>query len=402
VPHHVESDTQVRGFGFVADAEGRRLVFPHAESREISGRSGTVAYGSADAVFENVAGRLDMLRWTADSASIGGTWLRDDAQRIDMSIGRVELPRGVLLTRAATGFEAVAPYAVMSDLKVIVQFPEPKPAPPTRAATVPPAPRELRQDKLRFLDSLAGRVGFTGKVVLDLPVIGKRTLDQQENIQITEGSLDFRALEDNLNWLEGQFLDIAHDDDRLAVRFKVPIFGTSRELIAWHLEPEAATLATFGRVPVRALTDFQLGSGIKKTGDHNDKKRTFQALSVENIDVALSLLAPRSLEIGAGLIMFGGEDSPGMVDLKLTGALSDRGPGKLRGTLGSLDTTVKDLRFGPLQLTADRIHVDSIDELELTFDKFRPTRAALTVHRVTASNLALTILRQAASPARPS
>ena len=45
--------------------------------------------------------------------------------------------------------------------------------------------------------------------------------------------------------------------------------------------------------------------------------------------------------------MFGGEDQPGMVDLKVTGAIRDRGPGALRGAIGSIDTTIKDLRARP-------------------------------------------------------
>ena len=230
--------------------------------------------------------------------------------------------------------------------------------------------------------------------MLDLPVIKKRTLDQQLKIPIKEGSLDFRALEENLNWLEGAFLDITHEKDKLAVKWKVPIFGGGRDLIAWKLDEEAETMATFGRVPVRALTDVRRkprnGDTPSQPVDDGGRK-TLQSLSVEAIDIVLSLLAPRSLEVGGGLIMFGGEEQPGMVDLKVTGSISKDGPGSLDGTIGSVDTTIKDLRIGPLLITADRLHFDGLDQLEVTFDGFRPSEVTMVVHRVTATNLSMRI-----------
>ncbi len=89
--------------------------------------------------------------------------------------------------------------------------------------------------------------------------------------------------------------------------------------------------------------------------------------------------------------MFGGEGEPGMVDLKVTGGISKEGPGSLTGTIGSIDTTIKDLRLGPLLLTADRLHFDGLDQLEVTFDGFTPSEVTMVIHRVTATNLALRV-----------
>jgi hypothetical protein len=223
-------------------------------------------------------------------------------------------------------------------------------------------------------------------------VLGVRTLDQALRVPVQEGSLDFRALEDSLDWLEGAFLDIAHDDDRLKVQWKVPIFGSSHDLITWQLDQEASTLAAFGRVPVRSLTDFRLGSGSKPSEKDKDKgRKILKSLSLDAIDIALSLLAPRNLEVGTGLIAFGGDDQPGLVDLKVIGAIHDSGAGSLKGAIGSVDTTIKDLRVGPLEVTADRLHFDGLDQLEVTFDGFRPTCITMVVHRVTATNLSIKI-----------
>jgi hypothetical protein len=350
----------------------------------IEGSTGSVGYGARDCVLDDLEGRLDTLRWTAEAASIGGAWLRDQAGRFDISVERLEMPRGLRLVRADRGVEIVAPYVSLSEMKLTVKGPFSKPATQARS----PAPPEpgLRQDKLRFLDSLSGRIYLTVKVVLDLPVIGDRTLDQELKVPIQEGSLDYRALEDSLDWLEGAFLDIKHEGDKLLLVWKVPIFGSSHELISWMLDHDAQTLASFGRVPVRSLADFVVGSG------RPDKRRnTLKSLSLDAIDIALSLLAPRSVEAGGGVIMFGGDDQPGMVDLKVTGSINDRGPGELKGAIGSVDTTIKDVQLGPAKLTADRLHFDGLDQLVVVFDGFRPANVTVVVHRVTATNLSLQV-----------
>lgn len=390
MPHHVESDITVQRFGYTGDEQGKRLTFPHAVSHAVEGRSGAVTYGAADLIFDGLEGRLDTLRWTTDAGSLGSAWLRDDHGRFDVAVERIELSRGAMLTRADRGVELVVPHVTLSEMKLTVRGPfgrkEDAPA-PSRIPSQPVIQRELRQDRLRFLDSLSGRIYLTIKVKLDLPVIGTRSLDQALKVPIQEGSLDYRALDDNLDWLEGTFLDIKHDDDKLAVTWKVPIFGSSRELVAWQLDREAATLASFGRVPVRSLADFYL-----KRGEKPEPKKSggiLKALSIDAIDIAMNLIAPRSLEAAGGVVMFGGDDQPGLVDMKVTGDIHDKGPGRIAGAIGSIDTTIKDVRLGPAILTADRLHFDGLDELEVVFDGFRPQCVTVVIHRVTATNLML-------------
>lgn len=385
MPTKVEADIEVQRFGYAE----KRLAFPHAQTHAIEGRSDGVAYGAKDCTFEALEGRLDVLRWSAEAASVGSAYLKDDAGRFDVGIERAEFPHGIMLVRAEQGLEIVSPHVTFSEVRIGAKGPFGRAKPPETPAQPVARPAGLRQQKLRFLDSLAGRIYLTIKVQLDLPVVGHRTLDQQLRVPISDGSLDYRKLEESLDWLEGAFLDIKHDGNRLWVQWKVPIVGSSHELINWTLDAEAATLATFGRVPVRSLADFRMagngGGGKSKNGG------VLQAFTLDAIDVALSLLAPRHVEIGSGVVLFGGDDQPGMVDLKVTGAIRDRGAGALRGAIGSIDTTIKDLRLGPVMLTADRLHFDGLDQLEVTFDGFTPTAVALVVHRVTATNLALTI-----------
>jgi hypothetical protein len=398
----VEADIKVQRFAYESDDNGRRLVFPHAEAHKLEGRAGTTTYGAADCVFDNLEGRLGNLRWKTDTASVGSAWLRNDSGRVDILIERAEFPHGLRLTRGVDhSVEIISPHVTFSELQLTVKGPfgrgTPKAPHPPRPARLNPV---ARQEQIRFLDSLSGRIYLTLKVQLDLPVLGVRTLDQQLRVPIQEGSLDYRALDEGLDWLEGTFVDIKHQDQRLKVQWKVPIFGGSHDLISWALDNEASTLASFGRVPVRSLADFRIGTG-QKSSPSEKKGGVLRALTLDAIDIALSLLAPRHLDVGNGTIMFGGDDQPGMVDLKVTGAVRDRGAGKLAGAVGSVDTTIKDLDLGSTMLSADRLHFDSIDKLEVAFDGFTPTSVTVVVHRVTATNLAIKIGEQAQPTSEP-
>src|SRR5690606_9687312 len=134
--------------------------------------SGNVAYGADDLLFDALEGRLDTLRWTADAASLGTAWLRDDAGRFDVRVERIEMSRGVMLTRADRGVEIVAPHVTLSEMKLAIKGPfgrkEPRPAAAPKPKPVEP---QLWQERLKFLDSLSGRITLTIKVVLDLPVL---------------------------------------------------------------------------------------------------------------------------------------------------------------------------------------------------------------------------------------
>lgn len=385
----IDADVNVRRLGFASGEGGPRLLFPHSTAHNVDGRSGSVAYGAKELVLDGLEGRLDRVQWQAEAASIGEVWLRDDSGRLELAMARAELPHGLALLRAERGVELAIPHASLLDVQFTFHIPapsEPKPAPP------PPPASALRQERLRFLDGVSGKIHLTIKVKLDLPVLGARSLDQTLRVPIAEGGLDFRALNDSLNWLEGAFLDLGVDQDRLAVSFRVPIFGASRDIISWALDRDAGAMARFGRVPLRSLVDFRIGKGGAAEPRPGDKKKSIlRALKLDGIEVALSMLAPRHLEVGGGTILFGGDDAPGIVDLQLAGAIDDRAHGSLRGTAGSVDTTIKDLHLGALSLSADRLSFDRIEDLHVVFEGFMPKALSFTVHRVIASNLRLTI-----------
>jgi hypothetical protein len=383
MPTRIDADLAVQRFGFAAEPDAKRLLFPHADARDVTGRTGSVAYGGGELGFDELEGRIDQLQWKAGTASISKAWLRDDGGRVDLAADRLDFPRGLRLVRAEKGIEILSRHVTISDLALTIKGPFSRSSSEAAPATA------LRQERFRFLDSLSGRIYVTVKVALDLPVLGIRTLDQELKVPVQEGSIDYRALDDSLNWLEGQFLDFKHSDDELALTWRVPVVGSKHELITWTLDHDASALAAFGRVPVRSLIDFRFAPPKEDTKKKN--RQIVQAFALDAIDVALSLLAPRSLDVAGGVILFGGEDQPGMVDLEVSGAIHDAGPGALRGKIGSLDTTIKDLKAGPVTVTADRLCFDGIDKIEVEFDGFKPVQATLHVHRVTGTNVALRI-----------
>lgn len=392
-----QGNVKIDGFGFTMGDEARRLDFPRAHIEHLRGEAGMVQYRAHEVDFDQLRANLGGLHWATESASAGDFAVRDKQGRFELRIARVELPRGVLLTRSANGgVELNAHHASLSDMRLKIPdiaayrpAPSPETPPPPEEPAEPPP---LRQTRLGFLDAVNGELAFRLKVVLDLPVIGTRTLNQQVRVQIKDGAFDYRALDDGLSWLEGAFLDFDVNDGRFVVGWSVPLMAT-KEIISWMLDPAAQTIATFNRIPLRSLFDFRTPGGKKKDGGQGRGRSTLKSLSISKIDIKLSMAAPRRVEFGRGAILFGGDDAPGIVDLELSGALSGLPPvpGALKFAAGVVDMTIKDVHLGGLALSADRLHVGPIDSIEIAFDGWTPVSLVAQMHRVTATNLSLVL-----------
>jgi hypothetical protein len=391
-----QGNIRVDGFG-VTIGESRRLDFPHAVIEGLRGTSGNVEYGAGTVAFDRLAGRLQGVEWATESASAERFWLHDKQQRFELGIAGIELPHGVRLTRSAGGgVELVAQHASLADLKLHVPdlgaFRSTAP-PPAEPPEPKPEPEGLRQERLRFLDAIGGTIGLTIKVVLDLPVLGSRTLDQTVKVEIKDGTFDYKKLDDGLSWLEGAFLDIGIDNGRFRIGYGAPLLGT-KEIISFALDKDASAMAAFDRIPLRSLTDPRIpgrrpGANPPDKDKDKDKRGRLRSLSVGDLDVHLSMVAPRNLDAFGGTIRFGGDDAPGIVDLLIGGTLVQPGSGVIRARANAVDMTVKDIHLGGLGLTADRLHVGPMDTLEVSFEGFTPKALTAALHRVTATNLSL-------------
>lgn len=402
-----QGNIRVEGFGVTFGDETRRLDFPRADIEGLHGDAGTFEYGAGEISFDRLMGRLQGIEWSTEGASAGRFWVRDKDGRFELQVGKVELAHGIRLTRSAGGgLEIVSPEASLTDVKLhipdLAAFRKPADpdapaadvpaAPPTApaAADEPPVPPALRQERLRFLDAVNGVIMFTIKVVLDLPVLGKRTLDQTVRLEIVDGTFDYKKLDDGLSWLEGTFLDIGLDGNRLRIGYGAPILGT-KEIISWALDQDASAAAKSNRIPLRSLVDYRFGKPRAATAsDHNGpaKPGRLRSLTLGDLAIELQMVAPRNVELAGGTVRFGGDDQPGIVDLHIEGSVVQPGAGKLRAAVGALDMTVKDIRAG-IHATADRLHVGPMDLLEVTFDGFTPRSLTASLQRVTATNLSM-------------
>lgn len=393
--HRVDADVRTKGFAIRLEEGARRLDFRHMEADKLEGRAGTLHYGATDVQIDGLTTSLDQTHWATESAACGRAWARSEHGSVTLTAERFEMPRGLQITRSADGgMELISPHVSLSDVGFEISH---VPADQLAQQLDTPAIKEFTsgrmQQRLRFLDGLHGAIKMTLQVELELPVLGARTLDQKLDVPIVDGSLDFRALEASLRWLEGAFLDLGVDGDALALRFGVPMLArTSREIIAWHLDPDALALAAFGRIPLRSLADF------RRTPDQDDesKKRrsSLRSIKMSDLKIDLSLAAPRALEIGEGALLFGGDDEPGLVDVHLDGYLAHPpAPGVIRGAIGLFDVTAKDVPLGggtnAPRLTVARLHLGKIDTLEVTFDGFSPRSVIGSMARATATNLSV-------------
>ena len=391
-----QGNIKVDGFGVTISDTTRRLDFPQAHIDGLRGDAGSIEYRARELSFEQLKVALSRMQWSTESASAGDFVVRDKQGRFELKIARIELPRGMTLSRSAHGgVELIAQHASLADLRLkipnLAAFDIPATGSVVPAPTTPPP---LRQGRLRFLDAVNGELSFRLKIVLDLPVVGTRTLDQHVKVAIKDGTFDYRALENGLSWLEGRFVDVEVDDGRFLIGWSVPLMPT-KEIISWALDPESLMSAVFNRIPLRALADFRVPGGVRP-GSKESKdtsRRVLRSLAISEVAIHLSSAAPRRVEVGGGAILFGGDDAPGIVDLQLTGGLAGLppGPGALKFAVGVADLTLKDIHAGGLGATADRLHVEPIDSIEIAFDGFRPISLTASLHRITATNLALVL-----------
>jgi hypothetical protein len=389
------ADIQVASFGMVIDGVTQRLEFPRAQIDLLKGTSGDLVYSAHEVMLDKVHTLLDRTHWSAAAGSAGGLQLGTADGAFKVRGERVELARGVQVSGTAENvIEILAPQATFHDVTVelprLAELKEGRAAEVATTALVKAVDAPLRQERLHVLDSLAGAISVTLKVVLDLPVFGTRTLDQKLKIPILDGTLDFRALDDSLNWLEGAFVDLGVKNDRLVLSWRVPVFGKSHEIVSWQLDPIARTAAVFDRVPLRSFADFRVPQGAPDTRQKAKPKELVRSVTLSDLSIDLSMAAPRSVEIGQGTVRFGGDAEPGIVGLSFAGNLfHPPAAGGLTGKVALLDVTAKDLALGPAILTVDRLHLGALDPIDVRFDGFTPTGLTAHVHRMTATNLSL-------------
>ncbi|MCG8417262.1 MAG: hypothetical protein MJE77_04875 [Proteobacteria bacterium] len=246
------------------------------------------------------------------------------------------------------------------------------------------------------LDVLEGRLDLDLILDMTLPWVGRRRATHYFRVPIEDGTIDYDKLEDDVHWLEAAFLKIELIDDKLVLARDLPLVPYSGEpLLSWPLEEEDISMAAYRRVHLRNLLRPRRVGKPNKDGDKDKAKSrlALHALALENVKISLHAKAPAQIDLpGGALIQIGDDEQPGLVNLHMAGAVhyeagQDTKATALSGQIERLDLTVKDLPFGPAQVSADRLHISEIDKVELSFDGLRPRRLELWASRLAATHL---------------
>jgi hypothetical protein len=398
VPQRATGNIKVDGFGVTLEPDARRLDFPRADVDGLKGEAGTIEYRAREVSFDQLRASLTQLHWSTNAASAGDFVLRDKQARFELKIARIEMPHGLVLAQAAGGgVELVTPHASLADMRlklpVLSAFDLPARA-PTEPPLPTPEPVPLRQSGLRFLDEVNGELGVPpeggarpagdrhphARSAREGADQGRRVRLPRARVRAVVARGPVRRRRARRRSLPGRLERAAHGDQGDHLVGARPGGDDDGGI--------------FNQVPLRSLADFRLPGSGKKNGGKKDGngRRTLRSLAISDIAIKLSMAAPRHVEVGGGTILFGGDDAPGIVDLDLSGGLvHPAGPGALTAAIGVLDMTVKDVRAGGLSATCDRLHIGPIDRIELAFDGFRPVSLTASLHRVTATNLALVL-----------
>ena len=380
----------------------RKLALTRLDIDGLEGELGELHYRADEVSLDGLHGLLGRGQITAEAADAAGLHLR--GQGFAAHIRSISCASGLL---SAGVHELVAPHVSFEDVKVVID--DVGAVLSGRSPTSTGAPLDLR-----CLDALQGQLDIDLAVDMTLPWLKKRrSVTHYFRIPIVDGTVDYERLEDDVHWLEAAFLTIDQVDDQLILARDLPLVPyAGKALLTWRLEPEDIPVADMRRVHLRNLMRPRVPSKRREKGK---SRLVLHALAMQNIKLALHVDRPVQLSLpGGAMLQFGDDESAGMAGLTLAGELrhigeppadkagaesrdqkagnapslpDTRGPTSLRGSVDLLDVTLQDLRLGGATVSVDRLHIGSIERIELAFDGFRPQRLEISIGRMAATNL---------------
>lgn len=267
-------------------------------------------------------------------------------------------------------------------------------APPRKVArgSVPPAaPRHPLVD-WHVLDSLSGGIDVDVDVDLTVPILGRRKATHRMRIPIEGGSIDFRALENNLAALENAVLDFSVRDGALVLERVNPLFparGHGKPVVVWQLDATDHAIAEVDRVRLAVLPRARVVSSDdgehEREGEGEGEQRSeatpgrsavaLRTMGLERIDVRLAL-APVDGPL-AGIVRLRRIDS-----FVLQGSVfhhPDAPPreGRVLGEISGALLAVAGLRLGTTALDVGSVAFGGLSPIEVAFLDVHPTTAQL-------------------------
>jgi len=255
---------------------------------------------------------------------------------------------------------------------------EPAPAPSGRPPMAPVANEAATEGAaerpaaalvdLRVLDALSGQVDVDVAVDLTVPIIGRRNATHRLRVAIEHGTIDFRALEDNLAALEDAILDFSVREGALVLERVNPLLparGHGKPIVTWALDPQGMELAGRDRVRLAILPAARLADGGDAASGEKTKEGgvALRSLGLLDVHAALSLA---SVDPGSGQIR---PRSVGSLVLRGT-VHHDPGAspkGSLGGELRDLALALTALQAGTSVIDVESLVLAGAQPIDLTF-----------------------------------
>lgn len=393
----VEGSARLEGAKlFVRDAEGT------LSADRVVIESFVLRLGRVELRAEALTGGTVEIGWGASGFRLTAATLEAPTLRIDAGAVRAALA-GVKVGRLAVSTTAITIGDVAADkLRVAVTLDPPAPRrsqAPGRTSKAPPAPPRSQAPAepmvdLATLDGLGGDVDVDVAVDIRIPILGHRRATHRLRVPLEGGSLDFRALENNLAKLENALLDFALRDGALVLERVNPLFpkrGYGKPVVTWPLGADDVALGERDRVRLAVLPGYQLAGGDDR--DDGDEGRAvedgapgeksavgLERLDLLGIDVRLVLAPKTPIERGrirarsASAIEVKGE----LHFAESTGSAEGPPPaGEIQASVSELALSIHDLPAGSAHVDVREVSFAEIAPLLVGFAGFRPTSLAL-------------------------
>lgn len=232
---------------------------------------------------------------------------------------------------------------------------------------------------LSLLDGLQGQVNADLTVDVKIPFLSRRVATHKMRLDVRDGTIDFKQLEDGLARLEDALLDFRVRRGALALELK----GIKKTLLAWPLDAsELAVAERDDRVRLRTLAKPDLPAKSEPdeppTSSGKDRSVGLSRLDVEPLEIALRLDGGHTFTYGERLALrLGARDRPAIGRLGVQGAVSYAPSARTEAQTLSIDLQALDVGLDKLvtgagKLRIGRVALETLTDLALTLQGLTP------------------------------
>jgi len=340
--------------------------------------------------------------WGARIAALAVSELKAHALDVDAHVERVAIDRIQLTPTTAT----VGSLSVGSVGFAANNLPIPDPFAPSDQPK-PSGPVKFEPPRLPdvpFLDDLQGRFNLDLTVDLAVPILKSRKATHKIEMDLVDGTFDFKVVEHGLSGLEDAVLDFEVKPGKLILEKDIPLIPfDNTTLVWWPLDPDEHQAAKKEkRVRLRRMLDFnltefvttKLEAALNSQGASSFFKVALNTLCVDNLDCDVELGGPSRFDLDPFVsVTFGGDGRKAVKRLRMNGAVhfapeADLDPTVVEIELQEAVVGLEKLAILGYSASIGEIAVGSVSDLTVTFNEILPDTVQGTV-----SNIALSGVR---------